>query len=238
MKKPTANLPTIAINSASWNIPKVPLADPNFDTPGMIDIIIGGECYHEIHTGNRILLGVGLPFLVDTLFGWTVSGKTAINSSATPPVCYLSTVDRSLENALQRFWELEAVDHGPTYSTEEKRCEEIYANTTTRTHSGRYVVRLPRSLDPQVTLGDSRAIATRRFYSLERRLEKNSALKQTYHEFIDEYLRVGHMRKLDVVDDAVPHCYLPHHPVFKESSTTTKLYSSISSTSLFVSDST
>lgn len=223
MKKPTANLPTIAINSASWNIPKVPLADPNFDTPGMIDIIIGGECYHEIHTGNRISLGEGLPFLVDTLFGWTVSGKTAINSSATPPVCYLSTVDRSLDNALQRFWELEAVDHGPTYSTEEKRCEEIYANTTTRTHSGRYVVRLPRSEDPQVTLGDSRAIATRRFYSLERRLEKNSALKQTYHEFIDEYLRVGHMRKLDVVDDAVPHCYLPHHPVFKESSTTTKV---------------
>ncbi|XP_065092091.1 uncharacterized protein LOC135712921 [Ochlerotatus camptorhynchus] len=223
MKKPTANLPTIAINSASWNIPKVSLADPTFNVPGMIDIIIGGECYHEMHTGNRLSLGDGLPFLIDTLFGWTVSGKTAINSAVSPPACYLSTVDRSLETTLQRFWELEAVDHGLAYSTEEKQCEEIYANTTTRTHSGRYVVRLPRSEDPQVTLGESRAISTRRFHSLERRLEKDSALKQTYHEFIDEYLRLGHMRKLTIVDDDLPHCYLPHHPVFKQSSTTTKV---------------
>ncbi|XP_065072873.1 uncharacterized protein LOC135697177 [Ochlerotatus camptorhynchus] len=47
MKKPTANLPTIAINTAMWNMPNVPLADPHFNIPGMVDIIIGGECYHE-----------------------------------------------------------------------------------------------------------------------------------------------------------------------------------------------
>ncbi|XP_065080802.1 uncharacterized protein LOC135703482 [Ochlerotatus camptorhynchus] len=68
-----------------------------------------------------------------------------------------------------------------------------------------------------------RAIATRRFYSLERRFERDPALKQTYHAYIEEYLRLGHMQKLDVVDDEIPHCYLPHHPVFKESSTTTKV---------------
>nr|XP_029709433.1 uncharacterized protein LOC115255440 [Aedes albopictus] len=194
MKKPTANIPTTAINSASWNLPKVPLADPNFNVPGMIDIVIGGECYQEIHTGNRLSIGNGLPFLVDTRFGWTVSGKTVINSSVAPPVCYLSTVDRSLETALQKF---EAVDHGPTNSTEEKRCEEINANTTTRTHSGRYVVRLPRSEDPQVTLGNSRTITTQRSNGLERRPEKDSALKQTCHEFIDEYLHFDH----NVVDN-------------------------------------
>ncbi|XP_065080794.1 uncharacterized protein LOC135703472 [Ochlerotatus camptorhynchus] len=63
MKKPTANLPTIAINTAMWNMPNVPLADPHFNIPGMVDIIIGGECYHEIHTGNRLSIGDGLPLL-------------------------------------------------------------------------------------------------------------------------------------------------------------------------------
>ncbi|XP_062711081.1 uncharacterized protein LOC134289101 [Aedes albopictus] len=155
--------------------------------------------------------------------GLRVSGKISINPTVAPPVRYLSTVDRTLESGLQRFWELEAVDHGPMYSVQEKQCEEIYSNTTTRTHDGRYVVRLPHSDDPQVTLGKSQQIATRCFYSLERRLERDAALKSSYHEFIEEYLCLGHMRKLESVDDESPHCYLPHHPVFKESSTTTKV---------------
>ncbi|XP_062534375.1 uncharacterized protein LOC134203540 [Armigeres subalbatus] len=209
MRKPTASLPTVLINTAAWNMPNVRLADPHFNIPSMIDIIIGGECYHEIHTGSRLSIGDGLPLLVDTRFGWTVSGKTTTNPTVAPPVCYLSTVD--------------PVDQSPIYSEEEKQCEEFYATTTTRTHDGRYVVRLPRSDNPQVTLGQSRQIATRRFYSLERRLERDTALKSSYHNFIEEYLRLGHMRKLDFVDDDSPHCYLPHHPVVKESSTTTKL---------------
>ncbi|XP_062538820.1 uncharacterized protein LOC134207118 [Armigeres subalbatus] len=203
-------------------MPNVPLADPHFNISSMIDIVIGGECYHEIHTGSRLSIGDGLPLLVDTRFGWTVSGKTTTNPTVALPVCYLSTVDRSLESSLQRFWELEAVDQNPIYSEEEKQCEEFYATTTTRTHDGRYVVRLPRSDNPQVTLGQSRQIATRRFYSLERRLERNTALKSSYQNFIEEYLHLGHMRKLDSVDNDYPHCYLPHHPVVQESSTTTK----------------
>ncbi|XP_058840879.1 uncharacterized protein LOC131696352 [Topomyia yanbarensis] len=223
MKKPTANLPTIPIDASSWKMPNVSFADPHFNVPGTIDIIIGGECYHEIHTGNRISIGDGLPLLVDTLFGWTVSGKVCTSSAHASPACYISTVDRSLETSLQRFWELEAVDHSSMYSAEERRCEEMFASTTTRNHSGRFVVRLPRSEDPQVTLGDSRAIATRRFYSLERRLEKDATVKAAYHKFLEEYASLHHMQRIDPVDDGKPHCYLPHHPVFKEASTTTKI---------------
>ncbi|XP_058456731.1 uncharacterized protein LOC131434103 [Malaya genurostris] len=223
MKKPTANLPTIPINTSAWKMPDVCFADPHFNIPGMIDIIIGGECYHEIHTGNRISIGDGFPLLVDTLFGWTVSGKVCTTSANAPPLCYISTVDRTLETALQRFWEFETIDHGSTYSAEERRCEEVYASTTTRNHTGRFVVRLPRSEDPQVTLGDSRAIATRRFYSLERRLEKNASIKNAYHKFLEEYAHLNHMRKIERIDDDKPHCYLPHHPVFKETSSTTKV---------------
>lgn len=138
MENHTANLPTASINSTSWTMPNVPLADPTFNVPGIVDIVIGGECYHEIHTGSRLSLGNGLPFLVDTLFGWTVAGKTAVNSSTNAPVCYLATVD-----------------HDSADITVQKRCEKSYANTTTRIHS----VRPPRSKDPQVTFGNPHIIA-------------------------------------------------------------------------------
>ncbi|XP_055584679.1 uncharacterized protein LOC129737541 [Uranotaenia lowii] len=223
MRKPTSNLPTIPIDTSTWNIPEVPLADVHFNVPATIDIIIGGECYHELHTGVRQSLGNGFPFLVDTHFGWTVSGKVTTGSTTAPRTCYISAVDQNLDCTLERFWELDTVDEGQNLSAEERKCEEIFASTTTRNHDGRYVVRLPRTDDSQITLGDSRMIAIRRFYSLERRLQRDDSTKMAYHKFIEEYAQLEHMFKIDPVVDNKPHCYLPHHPVFKEASTTTKV---------------
>ncbi|XP_055605279.1 uncharacterized protein LOC129753489 [Uranotaenia lowii] len=66
-------------------------------------------------------------------------------------------------------------------------------------------------------------IAIRRFYSLERCLQRDDSTKMAYHKFIEEYAQLEHMFKIDPVVDNKPHCYLPHHPVFKEASTTTKV---------------
>ncbi|XP_058816948.1 uncharacterized protein LOC131680246 [Topomyia yanbarensis] len=224
LKRPTVNLPTVPIDISAWNLPKLSLADPRFHIPSDIDMVVGGEAYHELHPGSKRSLGEGLPLLIETVFGWTVSGKISINHPTIPRICHLTTVDRSLEQALQKFWELEAVEPCSVYSVEEKQCEELYATTTTRDSSGRYLVRLPLTRDPLVNLGESRAIAERRFLSLEKRLERDPPTKDAYCKFMDEYERMAHMKKLvDPVDDVNPHCYLPHHPVFKESSTTTKV---------------
>ncbi|XP_062541326.1 uncharacterized protein LOC134209354 [Armigeres subalbatus] len=60
--------------------------------------------------------------------------------------------------------------------------------------------------------------------SVERRLGRDPATKDAYYCFMDEYLQLGHMKKfVDPVDDDQPHCYIPHHAVFKESSTSTKV---------------
>ncbi|XP_055604816.1 uncharacterized protein LOC129753047 [Uranotaenia lowii] len=174
LKKPTACLPTVPVDFSQWGMPDVTLADPSFNIPADIDLVVGGEVYHEFYNGSKISLGDGLPVLVDTV--------------------------------------------------EEKKCEELFITTTTRDSSGRFVVRLPLACDPQVTIGDSRAIAERRFHSLERRLYRDLQICEDYTKFIEEYIRLGHMTKVDdPVDDSYPHCYLPHHPVFKESSTSTKI---------------
>ncbi|XP_065086352.1 uncharacterized protein LOC135708280 [Ochlerotatus camptorhynchus] len=48
-------------------------------------------------------------------------------------------------------------------------------------------------------------------------------LREQYHQFMEEYIRLGHMTKIEETADLEKRCYLPHHPVIKEASTTTKV---------------
>ncbi|XP_055633964.1 uncharacterized protein LOC129774271 [Toxorhynchites rutilus septentrionalis] len=55
-------------------------------------------------------------------------------------------------------------------------------------------------------------------------LERKPELKPQYHDFIREYIALGHMTEVPDGDvDRPDACYLPHHPVVKESSSTTKV---------------
>ncbi|XP_038118237.1 uncharacterized protein LOC119769517 [Culex quinquefasciatus] len=198
LRQPSAELPTVPIDVSTWKLPDIVLADQRFNVPEPIDLVIGSESFWELHTGRKISLGAGLP--------------------------WLSAVNDRLEAAIQRFWEVETIPEGPAHSVDENRCEEFFAKTTTRNATGRYVVRLPLTDNPEIVLGDSKTIAERRFLGLERRLDRDPATKEAYHKFMHEYLSLGHMELVDgPVDYRRPHCYLPHHPVFKQSSTTTKV---------------
>ncbi|XP_055633643.1 uncharacterized protein LOC129773985 [Toxorhynchites rutilus septentrionalis] len=67
-------------------------------------------------------------------------------------------------------------------------------------------------------------MALHRFNLLERRLERNPELKVDYHKFMAEYLSLGHMRRVPIDGEKYSGSYyLPHHPVLKEASTTTKI---------------
>ncbi|XP_036341264.1 uncharacterized protein LOC118750639 [Rhagoletis pomonella] len=114
-------------------------------------------------------------------------------------------------------------------------CEDFYKSTTTRMDNGKYVVRLPllSYLDPSVCIGTSKHVALKRLLYLERRLVQCPSLRQIYRDTIDEYLQLGQMEPVNAVDQmhhntninntASTLCYLPHHPVVKESSSTTKV---------------
>ncbi|XP_062558237.1 uncharacterized protein LOC134223116 [Armigeres subalbatus] len=212
LKNPSAQLPTIPLNISSWNIPRVGLADPQFHIPGRIDLVIGSEAFWEIHSGRKIPLGDGLPWLTETPFGWTVAGTASSQHNCIPRICNLSTKDDPLEATLKKFWEIEDISGGLALSVVEDRCDKHYVATTTRDPSGRYIVSLPRTDNPD--------IADRRLMSVERRLDRDPATKDAYLRFMDENLQLGHMKKLiDPVDDNQLHCYIPHHAVFKKSST-------------------
>jgi len=94
-------------------------------------------------------------------------------------------------------------------------------SNTTQQHDGRFVVRLPTKIDPK-QLGSSFLSAERRLHAIERSLERQPDLKVHYHKFMQEYEELGHMKPVKSQEPKQPCYFLPHHAVFKETSTTGK----------------
>ena len=100
-----------------------------------------------------------------------------------------------------------------------------YDETTTRQSDGRFVVEMPFK-KPTPAFGDSFKQTRLRFEAQERRLQRNPGVKEQYKAFIKEFEDMGHLEEVppDELDNGCENrYYLPHHAVFKESSTTTKL---------------
>lgn len=218
--------PTLKVKDINhWTIPKnIHLADPHFFEQQPIDILIGAEIYYDLLSVGQIKLGNNFPTLQNSVLGWIVSGKCDIFHQQNP-VCHLvSEGDIPLNSQIERFWNVEDI---PTESTSnvsqnENECESHYTKFTTRDNDGRFVVKLPFSCNPAV-LGDSKLMASRRFYYLEQKMNKSPDLYKSYSSFMQEYLNLGHMKLIESDMLPSPNFFLPHHAVFKPNSSTTKL---------------
>ncbi|XP_055590993.1 uncharacterized protein LOC129743074 [Uranotaenia lowii] len=225
LHKVTATLPTADVNTGGWNIPQgISLADPAFFQSNSVDLVLGIECFFEFfETGRRISLGANLPALNESVFGWIVCGGVSQPDSSLRVSCNVSA-NETLDMLVSRFWESEEIGSKRNYSPEESLCEEIFEQTVQRNSSGRYSVALPTKKIAVSRLGGSRDIAYRRLLGTERRFARDTELKRQYMEFMEEYHQLGHMRKVPAEDIGnFRRCFLPHHPVIKEASTTTKV---------------
>ncbi|XP_055612527.1 uncharacterized protein LOC129759139 [Uranotaenia lowii] len=227
LPKVTADLPVKRINISDWKIPPgIDMADPGFQNPGSIDLILGAEVFYDLLLeGQHKLDSIG-PILQNTRLGWVVSGKVPEESRVQATVSASCTEER-VDELLTRFWELESCQTPSTLSLEESACEKIFEETTVRDSSGRFVVRLPRKDYLIHQLGESKSQAERRFWSLECRLKSNPELKAEYSAFIHEYLELNHMTEViaENEEDSLmpPPYYMPHHHVLRPESSTTKL---------------
>lgn len=225
LPKVTANLPMAPINPTEWNIPdNVALADPFFFQSREVDLVLGIQAFFSFFkTGNELQLGDQLPRLTESVFGWVISGEIAVTTPSLKTFCNLAVSD-NLEELLTRFWSCEEVGRAVALSREEMLCEEQFVNSVRRNSDGRYTVKLSKDARVLERLGDSREIALKRFQGLERRLSRDVELQFQYKEFMAEYLRLGHMKKVEEHStDRLKRCFLPHHAVMKESSSTTRL---------------
>ncbi|XP_055543362.1 uncharacterized protein LOC129728911 [Wyeomyia smithii] len=213
----------MSVDVTSWSLPTgIQLADPSFYDPGSIDVVLGAEVFFDLFKASgRISLGDTLPTLVNSVFGWIVSGKVSEGAPRSAFVCNVaSTAD--LHNDMERFW---AIEDEPTtaYSPEEALCGKIFSETVTRDSDGRYVVRLPLKRNLLDNLGDNRRSALHRYRLIENRLGRDPGLATEYRKFMDEYFQLGHMERIDENNASSQAFFLPHHPVIRAESSTTKV---------------
>ncbi|XP_065094787.1 uncharacterized protein LOC135715438 [Ochlerotatus camptorhynchus] len=236
LQRVTPELPSVTIPIKHWNIPHdLQMADPQFNISGRIDLLLGAEHFFSFlrdREVKRMVLGPKLPILVDSVFGWIVSGRDeSLQQKQSVRCCTAVTPIERMEDLLEKFWRVESCDDRPAWSKEEQDCEEHFKSTHSRAEDGRYIVQLPKQNSWNRMLGESRATALDRYKKLENRLERHPDMKEPYHAFMKEYVDMRHMRRLTTTElqaeaNGVGQrkvFYLPHHAVIKESSTTTKV---------------
>lgn len=226
LDKITDHIPVVSFDTSELEIPtNLFLADPEFNKSKPIDILLGAGIFWELLAKERIRANENSLIFQKSRLGWLISGNTAQTCHVIQTHCNLSISNHELSEQLQTFWHVEEGPQEKIYTREQRECEEHFVKTYTRDDTGRFTVSLPLRED-YCRLGDSMENAIKRFYALENRLIKNPELKSLYDDFMSEYVSLGHMTQiknpLDIHNDVTSY-YLPHHGVYKESSTTTKL---------------
>ena len=176
-------------------VKELQLADPGFNYPQEIDMIIGAAHYGDLIIGNnRIKEQTCSIYYRLSVFGWLVIGQQNSKNVYASLHKTFFVSDESNTN-LQQSWEIEEVPERKRWTPEELKCEEHFKATTKRRPDGRFVVKLLFKEEIGL-LGDSLQQARRRLRSLLYRLERNPELYKKYNNFINEFLNLGHMEEV------------------------------------------
>lgn len=223
----TENLPLVSLNRSNIELPPgIKLADPDFSSSSPIEMLIGADTFWNLLCVGQIK-SQHHPLLQKTHLGWLVAGRMpTINDRDKVDkkhVCNIATTS-SVTDILEKFWILEERSYPKQNLTnQELQCQKHFKDNVVQDNSGRFIVKLPFKNDFTPKLENNRDQALKRFYSMERKLERQPSLRVQYNEFMKEYLSLGHMSLVSKVDECNSAFYLPHHFVLKDSSVTTKL---------------
>jgi len=128
------------------------MADPSFDQPGPIDLLIGADLYPVVMEGGKVVIDDALPAAFSTVFGWIIVGSIS-SPNCHDALCGLVSLTVSLEDTLTKFWQVEEPDSASTEITEQGQCEIIFRSQMSRPEDGRFSVPIAFSV-----FGDFRCI--------------------------------------------------------------------------------
>ena len=205
--------------------------------PQRIDLLIGSDYYWNILESDRISLPSGL-LLLSSRLGFILTGKTGMSvsdGSTSTEVALLLINNQLLQHSVlsmdsdssmvEHLWRLDTIGltDNPTLSDDDQALQRF--NQTVRFQDGRYHVRLSwKSSD--VSLPTNYGLALGRLSSLSRRLSEDPDLLRQYHEVLSQQAAAGVIEPLPGSPDSTAPTlvhYLPHHPVVKQSPSTTKV---------------
>lgn len=210
---------------------------------GPIDILLGARYYYQLMNGDMVFpeqsnLDVK-PIAVNTIFGYVIAGpchkqlfKNKVNNRGNFLIQKKGKSSshqwNQLDKKLERFWECDSLgltDQKTVHTHEEKLATEMFEHSTVF-DGERYIVDLPFRPD-KPRLESNYTEALRRLECTEKQLLRVPSKLETYDKAIMEYVNLGFAKQLneEEIQDMLnqEHYFIPHHAVFKESSTSTKI---------------
>ncbi|GBN38120.1 hypothetical protein AVEN_60429-1, partial [Araneus ventricosus] len=188
--------------------------------PKEIHILLGADTAARLFTGEIKNLSPDL-IAMNTKLGWTVIGRSRItenDSSSTLMSLLVNDVN------ISDLWRLDTLNiNDPAENQSRKELEEAakehFERSVKRDNEGRYIVSLPWIHD-HPPLPDGRKIAERRLNSCIKALERAEKLVD-YDDVFQDWQKEGIIEEVDPMQEIKQgQHFLPHHPVFKENSTT------------------
>lgn len=221
-KQLTTRIPHHTMAVHNWqHLEGLDLADPEYNNPGPIDLLLGVKEYARIVEQELIKGPPGSPCAQKTTLGWILFGE--INTTQKEHSFLVMHHQVDVDNMLKTLWEIDT-NTRRNNTKEEQLCEDIYHKTYSRNEQGRFIVKLPFKTNCiQSTEGNTRDIAKTRLIQLERRFKKQPKLKEEYEKVIEDYKNLGHIEEVPEKEIySRKSVYLPHHPVLREEKETTK----------------
>ena len=194
-----------------------------------VDIIVGIDAYWNFVLPNQVLQTGGL-VAQESVFGWVLSGSwNACGNQKGVSTQLLCIGNNVSDSFLHKFWDLESIG----ISSVEASCDESTSSLTRQRFEetvkfcdGRYEVALPWKSDvAKSELQNNVKLAKKRLDNLCRRFEKDPCLKSDYDSVFIEYEQEGICEEVPPteLESIHPTYYLPHRPVVRESSSSTKV---------------
>ncbi|XP_008190090.1 uncharacterized protein LOC103311953 [Acyrthosiphon pisum] len=211
---PTSKLPSTVREKCG----DLSLADPLFDIPAPVEILLGADIYPMVWSHETVSLGHGYPTAFNSIFGWAIVGPLQ-HIKAPSPRALPVQISSSVESLMEKFWNVEEPEAAPPVFTQEGQCEEIFLSEMCKNGKGQYMVPLPFRDGQPSSFPGMRQIAVNRLLQLERKLSRDPVLYNNYRRFMVEYESLGHMSEADSPGDY----YIPHHAVYKAEGENMKL---------------
>ncbi|XP_064649968.1 uncharacterized protein LOC135501660 [Lineus longissimus] len=201
-----------------------------------VDILVGLDLYWKLMKPQRFRQVGGL-VAQESCLGWVLSsswsdsggGVQSVQSGACSVSPQLMCLGNVGDSDLRRFWDLESVGISLTeQETLNLKIDPVlkHFSENVQKNGSRYQVALPwKSETAKGRLLNNEAMAWKRLKQLNRRFDGDPELKQRYDQVFREYESSGFIVEVlaHEMENPNPTFYLPHRPVVREDSLTTKV---------------
>ncbi|KAL0829306.1 hypothetical protein ABMA28_004108 [Loxostege sticticalis] len=232
VKTITTQLPQTNIDLSSITFPaNCKLADATFNVPGDVDLLLGADVFFQVLLPQPDVVSspsssqqcatpttsAPQPSIIHTAFGVVVAGRSNTKTSNQVVSLFCNECNSNINDNLSAFWSTEKVPEiFPEQLPEHDYCERLFKDTTVL-ENNKFTVSMPTKVPlEQVNseLGESFPLALKRFYNLEKRLQKDPVLLTEYTKFIHQYISLKHGTIVDISSYDLskdPVYFLPHH---------------------------